>query len=65
MVTEHTQMNKDLVALASEEVAMPQIMKPMWLTRVKESRRLMSSCATAPRMPTSMVSRAAHISTVS
>src|SRR5215213_4716144 len=31
----------------------------MWLTSVKDSRRLMSLCATAPRMPMIMVSSAA------
>ncbi len=36
----------------------------MWLTRVKDSIRLMSDWATAPRMPTTMVSSAATISSV-
>src|SRR5690242_15340974 len=35
----------------------------MWLTRVNERIRRMSVWATAPRMPTSMVASAAHIST--
>ncbi len=34
----------------------------MWLTSVKDSSRLMSLCAMAPRMPMSMVSSAATIS---
>ena len=41
---------------------MPNTMKPMWLTSVNESSRLMSSCATAPRIPTTIVASAAHIS---
>ncbi|SHS55082.1 Uncharacterised protein [Mycobacteroides abscessus subsp. abscessus] len=36
----------------------------MWLTRVKDSNRLISLCAMAPRMPTIMVSSAATSSTV-
>lgn len=35
----------------------------MWLTRVNDSSRLMSDWATAPRMPTSMVSSATISST--
>ena len=34
----------------------------MWLTSVNDSMRLMSDWATAPRMPTIMVSSAAHSS---
>ena len=41
---------------------MPKSMKPMWLTSVKDTRRLMSFCATAPRIPTSIVARARPIS---
>ncbi|EYT53483.1 hypothetical protein H488_0107010 [Kocuria sp. UCD-OTCP] len=41
--------------------ATPKIMYPMWLIRVKDSMRLMSICASAPRMPTTMVSSATHI----
>ncbi len=37
----------------------------MWLTRVNDSIRLMSVCATAPRMPMTIVASAAHISTSS
>ena len=37
-------------------------MNPMWLTSVNDSSRLMSFCATAPRIPTSIVASAAHIS---
>ncbi len=37
----------------------------MWLTRVNDSRRLMSVCAIAPRMPTIIVSRPHTISTLS
>jgi hypothetical protein len=44
---------------ASEASPIPNSMYPMWLTRVKDNRRLMSDCATAPRMPTIMVSSAA------
>ena len=34
----------------------------MWLTRVKDSIRLISDCAMAPRMPTTIVASAAHSS---
>ncbi len=40
-------------------------MKPMWLTSVNEINRLTSFCATAPRMPTSIVASAAAISAAS
>ena len=48
---------------ASLPSEMPKIMKPMWLTRVKESMRLISTCAMAPRMPTTIVSSDATIRT--
>ena len=37
----------------------------MWLTRVNDSSRLMSLCAIAPKMPTSIVSRPQTSSTLS
>jgi hypothetical protein len=44
---------------------MPKTMYPMWLTRVKDRMRRRSVCATAPRMPISMVASAAQSSTSS
>ena len=43
--------------------AIPYTMYPMWLTSVKDSSRLRSLCAIAPRMPTSMVAHAVTRST--
>ena len=48
---------------ASLPSEMPKIMKPMWLIRVNDSIRLISTCAMAPRMPITIVRSAATIST--
>jgi hypothetical protein len=54
-----------MVALspATVPIAIPKIMYPIWLTSVNESSLLMSAWATAPRIPTTMVSRATTKST--
>ena len=41
---------------------MPQIMYPMWLMRMKDRVRLMSVWVSAPRIPTTRVRIATHVS---